>query len=194
MIASHTFQFILTRLTIQSLWDWIIGVPSSDWTGRHGFNQTCKWCLMMFTCLNKMSPPEIEVIVCKILKTSLLVLEASRVALQIFVDTLASEKSVQYVAQCLASADSHCACARFCYSVSPWVTFQKFWNNNWIKICVDCYFNIFMLRRRILQRKRKSRRKLSAMCPRYWGTGKHATDKHSSASAATPGANVLECH
>ena len=80
--------------------------------------------------------------------------------------TLVSEKSVQYVAQCLASADSHCACARFCYSVSPWVTFQKFWNNNWIKICVDCYFNIFMLRRRILQRKRKSRRKLSAMCVR----------------------------
>ena len=78
--------------------------------------------------------------------------------------TLVSEKSVQYVAQCLASADSHCACARFCYFVSPWVTFQKFWNNNWIKICVDCYFNIFMLRRRILQRKRKSRRKLSAMC------------------------------
>ena len=79
--------------------------------------------------------------------------------------TLVSEKSVQYVAQCLASADSHCACARFCYSVSPWVTFQKFWNIKWIKICVYCYFNIFMLRRRILQRKRKSRRKLSAMCP-----------------------------
>ena len=83
--------------------------------------------------------------------------------MKLLLHTLASEKSVQYVAQCLASADSHCACARFCYFVSPWVTFQKFWNNNWIKICVDCYFNIFMLRRRILQRKRKSRRKLSAM-------------------------------
>ena len=40
--------------------------------------------------------------------------------------TLVPEKSVQYVAQFLASADLNCACARFCYSVSPWVTFQKF--------------------------------------------------------------------
>ena len=78
--------------------------------------------------------------------------------------TLVPEKSVQYVAQFLASADLNCACARFCYSVSPWVTFQKFWNIKWIKICVYCYFNIFMLRRRILQRKRKFRRPLSSMC------------------------------
>ena len=42
------------------------------------------------------------------------------------VSTLVPEKSVQYVAQFLASADLNCACARFCYSVSPWVTFQKF--------------------------------------------------------------------
>ena len=81
------------------------------------------------------------------------------------VATLVPEKSVQYVAQFLASADLNCACARFCYSVSPWVTFQKFWNIKWIKICVYCYFNIFMLRRRILQRKRKFRRPLSSM----WG-------------------------
>merc|ERR1712079_308551 len=40
--------------------------------------------------------------------------------------TLVPEKSVQYVAEFLASADLNCACARFCYSVSPWVTFQKF--------------------------------------------------------------------
>ena len=77
--------------------------------------------------------------------------------------TLVPEKSVQYVAQFLASADLNCACARFCYSVSPWVTFQKFWNIKWIKICVYCYFNIFMLRRRILQCKRKFRRPLSSM-------------------------------
>ena len=82
--------------------------------------------------------------------------------------TLVPEKSVQYVAQFLASADLNCACARFCYSVSPWVTFQKFWNIKWIKICVYCYFNIFMLRRRILQRKRKFRRPLSSM----WGCRK----------------------
>ena len=82
------------------------------------------------------------------------------------VRTLVPEKSVQYVAQFLASADLNCACARFCYSVSPWVTFQKFWNIKWIKICVYCYFNIFMLRRRILQRKRKFRRPLSSM----WNT------------------------
>ena len=41
-------------------------------------------------------------------------------------DTLVPEKSIHYVAQFLASADLNCACARFCYSVSPWVTFQKF--------------------------------------------------------------------
>ena len=45
---------------------------------------------------------------------------------KVFVSTLVPEKSVQYVAQFLASADLNCACARFCYSVSPWVTFQKF--------------------------------------------------------------------
>ena len=78
--------------------------------------------------------------------------------------TLVPEKSVQYVAQFLASADLNCACARFCHSVSPWVTFQKFWNINLWNICVYCYFNIFMLRRRILQRKRKFRRPLSSMC------------------------------
>ena len=60
--------------------------------------------------------------------------------------------------------DFYCACAKFCYSVSLWVTCQKFWNNKWIKICVYFYFNIFMLRRRILQRKRKFRRPLSSMC------------------------------
>ena len=40
--------------------------------------------------------------------------------------TLVPKKSVRYIAQFLASADFYCACARFCYSVSPWVTFQKF--------------------------------------------------------------------
>ena len=40
--------------------------------------------------------------------------------------TLVPKKSVQYNAQFDAHEDLYCACARFCYSVSPWVTFQKF--------------------------------------------------------------------
>ena len=78
--------------------------------------------------------------------------------------TSVTKKSVQYVAQFLVQEDLYCACARFCYSVSPWVTFQKFWNNKWIKICVYCYSNIFILGRRISRRKQKFRQLLSSMC------------------------------
>ena len=81
--------------------------------------------------------------------------------------TLVPKKSVRYIAQFLASADLYCACARFCYSVSLWVTCQKFWNNKWIKIYVYCYFNIFILSRRISRRKQKFRRLLSSM----WAAG-----------------------
>ena len=42
------------------------------------------------------------------------------------INTLVTKKSVQYVAQFLDLADLYCACERFCYSVSPWVTCQKF--------------------------------------------------------------------
>ena len=79
-------------------------------------------------------------------------------------NTSVTKKSVQYVAQFLVEEDLYCACARFCYSVSPWVTFQKFWNNKWIKICVYCYSNIFILGRRISLRKQKFRQLLSSMC------------------------------
>ena len=47
--------------------------------------------------------------------------------------------------RCSVSCTRMFVCVQFCYFVSPWVTFQNFWNNKWIKICLYCYFNIFIL-------------------------------------------------
>ena len=46
--------------------------------------------------------------------------------LKYYYATSVPKKSVQYNAQFDAHEDLYCACARFCYSVSPWVTIQKF--------------------------------------------------------------------